>query len=645
MDSQQDKPESAAAAATSQQDEANILKIQSLVQAQDDTQRFVGLALLKSVLDNSPELQQDHGVVQRLWDSLPAKFLDRLLRTGSNPSKKDSKEMLGLAVSVLHTFAALLPEGATSQPKFTDRIPRLVSAVLNGSEETVNMLLQLLYTLVSCQEGAMALVRIDDLSSITEIAPSHAIAMDILLHAWLNAMVVVDDTSYLADHIDANVQSLVASFRGTDAVTLLEFLGQLLRQASSEVIPTNPKWLSAVVSYIRNLVTSRPNSAARSAYTNAAASLLRVYPTAASESLFRVEKSDEKPFSYLFVNLLLIDIRSSAPLLLEQLNKPGYSNLSRRLASAFDIICIFIGHLVRSLEDESLESLIMSPDNLLQLRKGISETMSVTIEYLRDRWDAAYAGAMGLHPDARSGKAETSMGSRLTLTWDSLENLADQDPFVLSAVRALALWLREDENDMLRKEATGLTDMFMDLYRGSLAEKLDFRSPTLVALEALVSFEKGRNLLLQHEGWKTLSQDLCEILRQTNASSAANISEGETSRGIEIIRVLLQVAEESNNTNEEWMNLVTAVAAWDVFLPPQDASPPLVVLELQVAALQLCCALLIKASLGMRRRFAHSVSALVGIAAQLEKGIPKEGALREDIEDVLEVLGNLSQSI
>lgn len=81
----------------------------------------------------------------------------------------------------------------------------------------------------------MTLVRIDDLSSITEIAPSHAIAMDILLHAWLNAMVVVDDTSYLTNHIDRNVQSLVASFRGTDAVTFLEFLGQLLRQASSDV--------------------------------------------------------------------------------------------------------------------------------------------------------------------------------------------------------------------------------------------------------------------------------------------------------------------------------------------------------------------------------------------------------------------------
>ncbi|KAM0245876.1 hypothetical protein ACHAQJ_010421 [Trichoderma viride] len=639
MDSQDEKAEaSSSAAATSKQDEANIAKIQALVQAQDDTQRFVGLALLKSVLDNSPDLQSNHDALQRLWDSLPAKFLDRLLRTGSNPSKKDSKEMLDLAVSVLHTFAALLPEAARCQPKFTDRIPRLVSAVLYGSEETVNMLLQLLYYLVSSQEGAMTLVKIDDLSSITEIAPSHATAMDILRHAWLNAMVVVDDTAYIADRIDGNVQSLVSSFRDTDAVTFLEFLGLLLRQVSSEVIPPNPKWLSAVINFIQNLVTSRPNPAARSAYTNAAASLLRVYPKEASELIFKVEKGDEKPFSYLFVNLLLIDIRSSAPLLLEQLNKPGYPIMSRRLASAFDIICIFIGHLVRSLEDESLETLIMSPDNLLKLRKGISETMSVTIEYLRDRWDATFAGAMGLHPDARSGKTETSMGSRLTLTWDSLENLADEDPFVLSAVRALALWLREDENDMLRKEATGLTDMFMDLYRGSSADKLDFRSPTLVALEGLVTFEKGRNILLEHDGWKTLSQDLGEILRQ----NVSTISENETSRGIEIVRVLLQVAEQSTDTMEEWMNLITAVAAWDVF--SQQESPPLV-MELQVAALQLCCALLIKASPGMRKRYAHSVSALVGIATQLERGIPRDSFLKEAIDDVTDVLGSLSRSL
>ncbi|TFB00826.1 hypothetical protein CCMA1212_007300 [Trichoderma ghanense] len=638
MDSQAITTE-ATASSSAQQDEASIARVQTLLQSQDDTQRFVGLALLKSVLDNSPEIRQNHEALQALWDSIPAKFLDRLLRTGSNPSKPESREMLDLAVSVLHTFVALLPAEAISQPKFTERIPRLVNAALYGSDETLTMLLLLLFALVSSREGAMELVKMDDLSSLTEIAPSRAIVMDILRHAWLNAMVAVEDTPYLANHIDQNVQSLVSSFKGTDAVTFLEFLGLLFRQANPAIIPRNPQWLSPVVHFIQNLVISRPNAAARSAYTNAAASLLRAYPNEASELIFKAEKTDETPFSYLFVNLLLIDIRSSAPLLLEQLNKPEYPSTSRRLASAFDIICIFIGHLIRSLEDESLETLIMSPDNLLKLRKGIQETMSVTIEYLRDRWDATFSGAMGLHPDARSSKAETSMGSRHTLRWDSLETLADDDPFILSAIRALAIWLREDENEMLRKEATGLTDMFMDLYRGSSSDKLDFRSPTLVALEGLVAFEKGRTIFLQHDGWKTLSKDLADILQQDPSA----ITEDDTSRGLEIVRVLLPVAEQnSGDTPEEWMDLVTAVAAWDVFRERQ-AHP--LVLELQVATLQLCCALLVKASPGMRRRYTHTVSALAGISMQLGTGIPGDSFLKESIDDVLNVLGSLSRGI
>lgn len=112
-------------------DEAvNVAKIQQLLKAKDDTQRFVGLALLKSVLDNSQQLRENEQVVQSLWDSLPSKFLDRLLRTGSKPSDQTAKEMLDLVVSVLHTFAVLLPEQSRGDAKFADRIPGLVGAVL-----------------------------------------------------------------------------------------------------------------------------------------------------------------------------------------------------------------------------------------------------------------------------------------------------------------------------------------------------------------------------------------------------------------------------------------------------------------------------------------------------------------------------------
>ncbi|KAF7541197.1 hypothetical protein G7Z17_g12028 [Cylindrodendrum hubeiense] len=618
---------------------ADLAKLQTLLRAKDDTQRFVGLALLKSVLDSSPELREDEQTVQSLWAALSPKFLDRLLRTGSKPSNTNAKEMLDLVVSVLHIFAILLPERAGSDPKFIDRIPGLVNAVLYSSKETTTMILQLLHTLVNSQDGAKAFVKLDDISSLTEIAPAHAPVLDILSFAWLNAMTVVEDPSALASQVDDTIQSLVSSFTGTDAVTLLEFLGYFLRHANSAIIPRQPKWLKSVVNYVQNLVISRPTPEARSAYTNATASLLQTYQAEAPKLIFTDSKNDEKPFSYLFVNLLFIDIRSSAPTLLAQLNKPEYPKVSRRLASAFDILSTFVGYLLQSLEDESSDALVMSPDNLLKLRKGIAETMSVTIEYLRDRWDASVAGAMGLHPDARVGGTETVTGSHYSLTWDSMKDNAEEDMFILSAVRALALWLREDDNETLRKETTGLMDMFMDLYQSSSPDKLDFRSPILVALEGVTDLKKGRQSLLANNGWQVLSRDLTLIFQHSSPTSLA----ADASRATDIVRILLPIVEqETGGIPESWMDLITAVAAWGV---PDQEQPKLElsVQEAQLAALQLCCEVLVGANRGMRLRYTHSIGAINGIAAQLARQVDSNGPLGEMLEDVLTTLGGLAR--
>lgn len=110
----------------------SLKKVQQFLKAKDDTSRFVGLALLKSVLDSSPELQSDQGAVTALWDAISPKFLDRLLKTGSQAGagQKDSKDMLDLAVAVVHTFSILLPDEAKQNPRLLNRIPRLTTAVL-----------------------------------------------------------------------------------------------------------------------------------------------------------------------------------------------------------------------------------------------------------------------------------------------------------------------------------------------------------------------------------------------------------------------------------------------------------------------------------------------------------------------------------
>ncbi|KAK2595588.1 hypothetical protein QQS21_006699 [Conoideocrella luteorostrata] len=602
---------------------ATILRIKAFLEAKDDTQRFVGLALFKSVLDNTPELRQDE-VIQDLWASVSPKFLDRLIKTGSQTSGENVKEMLDLSVSVIHTFVALLPESAKAELKLTDRIPRLVGAVL--------------YSLVSTTEGAKSFIKVEDVSSLAEIAPTHPIVLEIYRFAWLNGMAAIIDRHVLVNQVTDTMQFLVASFTGTDGVTLLEFLGSFLRQADPTIIPHEPQWLQAVVGFIQTLVTSRPNMAARSAYTNASASVLQAYPESAPKLLFTDNTKDEKPFAYLLINLLLIDIRTSAPTLLEQLNRPEYAKLSQRQTSAYDVISIFIGHLVRCLEDDSTDTFPLSPDNLLKLRKGISETMSVTVEYLRDRWDASFAGAMGLHPDARVFNTETATGSHRTLAWDSMADSADEDPLILSALRALSLWLREDENEMLRKEATGLTDMYLELYQSSSSERLDFRSATLVGLEALLTLEEGRELFLREDGWKCLSQDLITLLQQPSPKNGPDI---DPSRGIEIVRVLLSVAEAESFCPEEWMDVITVVAAWDPTAqdqPQQDQ--PQIVQEFQVAIFQLCCALLTNASSGMRERYKQSTVAILRIATRVIKHMDgeDESSCMEAMRDVEKTL-------
>lgn len=107
-------------------------KIQTLLRSKDDTQRFVGLALLQSALSSSAELRADHDAIQALWTSISPKFLDRLLRTGAKSStiNADAKNMLELAVAVIEAFVQLLPAEICGHARAFQRIPKLVEAIL-----------------------------------------------------------------------------------------------------------------------------------------------------------------------------------------------------------------------------------------------------------------------------------------------------------------------------------------------------------------------------------------------------------------------------------------------------------------------------------------------------------------------------------
>lgn len=416
-----------------------------------------------------------------------------------------------------------------------------------------------------------------------------------------------------------------------------------------QLVPRNPKWIGSITKLIRNLATNRPTAASRSAYTNCAGALLLIYPASTPQLLFLNEKDSSKPFSYLFINLILVDLRATLPSLLEKLNDPEYPRISQRLTSALDILTAFIGQLVAWMEELDDPSpgteqatiwLRISPDLVIKLSRSIAETLSITMEYLRDRWDASVAGAQGLHPEARTGDAHTSFGSHKTLAWDVKDESAATDAFILSAIRAIALWVRDDDGDTLRKEGSGLMDMFMELYQSSgLASSqhngLDYRLPILAALEGILRTSKGIDAFTSHDGWAILSRDVLKILEESSTPSI--LQQTDLVRGTRITLVLHIVLESEGSTQEDWMSIVTAVAAYDTPTAESGAENT-TLLEFQADILQLAATLLENANPGMRRRYVHSTGAIRGIAEQL-KGRAEVGSdTAKQLEDVLSTL-------
>ncbi|PBP27311.1 DUF1941 family protein [Diplocarpon rosae] len=613
-------------------------RIQDLLKAKDDTSRFVGLALLKTVLDNG-QLVQNQQKLQALWESMSPKFLDRLLRAQQTEkvNKTDSKDMVDLAVAVIHTFSILLSEESRREKRLTGRIA--------PTPETTKLILQTLLTIVSQPDGASEILALEDLSPLIEITNQYPLALEIFEYSWTNASTVNAKVQTVRRSIDQVIPKLILNFRGTDAVTFIAFLGNTLVKLESEAVPTHPEWLGAVLLILRKLVTSKPTAAGRAAYTQLSAALLQAYPASCPSLLFKDDalgESDSKPFPFLLVNLLLTDIRSSFPSLLEKLNSAEYPSVSQRLAAAFDVISSYIGFLVRSLDDEDGSGFNVTPDLLLKLRKDIAETMSLTIEYLRDRWDASVAGASGLHPSARTGTAVTSEGTRLTLTWESMKDDVNADPLILAGIRALAIWIREDENENLRMETAGLMDMLVELYKSSSQSRLDFRYPILLALEGILVTEEALDGFLHQDGWQIVFQDLQSISRSTSDNATASTSSAEASRGLQIIRVLLAIVdhEAMSSPRDDWMMVVATTTSMKI----SAATLPSTIIEFQIAMIQLSVALLGKLSGGMRRRYFTSQPALSGLAKQLRSSVE---CLEDEAEsrEFMELLNDISLDI
>jgi hypothetical protein len=295
------------------------------------------------------------------------------------------------------------------------------------------------------------------------------------------------------------------------------------------------------------------------------------------------------------VKLLLVDIRATIPGLMATLMEPSYPTTALRLAMSYELLTAYLSLLMRSLDDEDdgVDStrgngkLELDPDGILELRHDLSETLSYTIEYFRDRWDASFAGAAGLHASART-HTHASSSAPLQLSWDNSLLPPAKDPIFLSGLRCLALWICEDDNPDVQDLMVGIMDMLVSLYASSAdPDSTDIRHPILTALSGL--FPESPDAVvefLEQDGWNILATDLQHSLPPNTMEPHVE----------ELLRVLeLVVTSDTNNMSKEtWMQLITAASRVEVpIVASGDRSTAL--FDMLVSAYHLALSLYIKA--------------------------------------------------
>ena len=592
--------------------EAALDQSLGLLRTKDDTSRFVGLSLLRSVLDTNADLRTDPRTVTRCWEAISPRFLVRLLRSHASErcSEEEAKGLVELAIAVIHTFVNLLPTQVVDSESVAQFCGPLVQRLPSIGPASVEIALQALEVLASTQHGAGSLLAREDPQWI--VAASQA-GQDHLreLGRVLRAMQLADPSPHSRSRWDTVFARFLDTSEGAERQNLLETLAEILSDAR---LHETAKWLPRVIDIIRQAILSKPTLGVRQASISLAASLLQHSDGSLNvpQLLFSAQQSQaaSTTFAYFFTNLVLIEIRSTIPSLMEQLASPNYSRTALHLGSCFDILSNFIVYLMQSMveDDEIVEGqkgraeipLTLPPDQLLKLRSAITETFSMTLEYLRDRWDAAVTGARGLDPSTYGiDRSPEVANTPRALAWDNPTVSPEDDPVFLSSLRAMALWIREDDNPKLQEQAVTNMDIILALYAASTGRgdgrktSADFRQPALILLAALLSgSEAAVQQFLEQDGWRLLAEDLEKV-----SSESGPVQQPYTQ---DVIRCLLAVVESTfvPQSRESWMPLGGMMSKlWPVNISDEQ------LLDDVVAGFQLAVALVLKAPKRLKKQF------------------------------------------
>ena len=221
-----------------------------------------------------------------------------------------------------------------------------------------------------------------------------------------------------------------------------------------------------------------------------------------------------KPQTYDFVIMLVSEITQSVTEY-DKLSKQSdeYSEETVRLKAFYELLGCFIVHLIGreyAGTPQNPVKPLLPPDLLLILRKLISELMQTSILTIRERF-----GPSGTAIKLRDPVQE----ARWKFPW-TMVHLVTR-----SQLRAMSMWLREDDGDKLRKEAASITDVLLQLL--VQGEELEVANEVMMCLEGISRTPAGTKSFLALGGWQILTKELERIVMHTDTANITDTHLGE----------------------------------------------------------------------------------------------------------------------
>ncbi|KAG4303491.1 hypothetical protein PCANB_000219 [Pneumocystis canis] len=506
-------------------EETIISRCFSLMKSKEDTSKFVALAIFPSILSKAPSRTIE------CWKALDFEWIDRLLKSEKslvNDNLDKSLEYKTLALNILISFASF-PE-LCQHPDMINRIPSLISILPENNFSYMSSILDLLIILTQSKSGALKILDSHQTRILFKCIEagcdeSFEKIINMIKHAFIKSLSYPLDTCHFKLSLKKfmkDIANILKQSKGKKRLIILSFFNDVFLNIKTEVCNIFIKIREikkTLYDVLYTLIKEDQSDSTRKLTSSLLCLILRLQGIDFVLSCAS-NPEEARTFCIFFTNLTCVDIRSILPTVMKKLTSKEISEEYQRLSTDYEILESVIIYL------SSAENLIFQSSELLLLQRSFKEAFEESIDFLKDRWESL-----------KKNKNKLEM---------NYPDISD-DLIVISSVRSLCLWLKEDES--LVNYAISIMDMFMYLWKGKSSYNIDYRLWICNGLQGIVVTEEGWNHFCNLGFWDVISVDLMRNYLEESDEYFMYI-------GLSEYELLLQIVEKYQKLPENLHNII-----------------------------------------------------------------------------------------